>query len=486
MRKKSSVSTTGPKKRTTAVGVRSSFADLGQVGFDLSHAFWVEKVVFVMVGLPARGKSYISNTIVNFLCWQGFKARLFNVGKNRRAKLEDSSAASFFDSENVEAKKQRDLVALQTLEELLDWMIDEDGDVAIFDATNSTKARRDAVLNACKKRYEHVNVVFVESICTDPKVVLSNMAQKVKNSPDFAKVPFDEAMADLKKRIGFYESKYETIADEELSYMQLINLQSKVICNRVRGFLAHTVASFLMSSILADRPIYLARSGKAERVTGSQVLNEDNADAFGDLTEDGKRFAENLRKFLDKDLHPKFKLSQLVVYTSLMNRAIQMGLPFNEHIVRLPRALGCLNPLDLGFSPGRYVDELKEQLKAEMPEELERWEEDPFRYKYPGGESQYDCTQRLAPFVKELERHRSPVLVISHLSCLQVLYGYFVRCPVNEFLSLDIPHHFLIKLTPSQYGWKEERIFIGASTDSMSAGSREHKVSSKTHADSFY
>jgi len=41
-------------------------------------------------------------------------------------------------------------------------------------------------------------------------------------------MPQEEALNDLKKRIANYEKVYETIKDDSLSYIKLINLQSKV------------------------------------------------------------------------------------------------------------------------------------------------------------------------------------------------------------------------------------------------------------------
>jgi adenylylsulfate kinase-like enzyme len=45
---------------------------------------WNRKCVLVLVGLPARGKSYIAKKLVGFLAWRGLRCQLFNVGKMRR------------------------------------------------------------------------------------------------------------------------------------------------------------------------------------------------------------------------------------------------------------------------------------------------------------------------------------------------------------------------------------------------------------------
>lgn len=49
------------------------------------------------------------------------------------------------------------------------------------------------------------------------------------------------------KRIANYSAVYETIEDDEHSYIKLINMQSKVVCNRIFGNVAHLLAPFLMS-----------------------------------------------------------------------------------------------------------------------------------------------------------------------------------------------------------------------------------------------
>jgi 6-phosphofructo-2-kinase len=42
------------------------------------------KLVIVMVGLPARGKSYITKKIQRYLSWQQHNSKIFNVGERRR------------------------------------------------------------------------------------------------------------------------------------------------------------------------------------------------------------------------------------------------------------------------------------------------------------------------------------------------------------------------------------------------------------------
>jgi adenylylsulfate kinase-like enzyme len=43
-----------------------------------------QPLVIAMVGLPARGKSYIVKMIRRYLRWIGFETEVFNVGNYRR------------------------------------------------------------------------------------------------------------------------------------------------------------------------------------------------------------------------------------------------------------------------------------------------------------------------------------------------------------------------------------------------------------------
>ena len=69
---------------------------------------------------------------------------------------------------------------MDTLEELLHWIMGENGSVGILgrtlldslfilDATNSTRARRKMILERVRQ-IEDLNVLFIESICTDKNV----------------------------------------------------------------------------------------------------------------------------------------------------------------------------------------------------------------------------------------------------------------------------------------------------------------------------
>lgn len=69
----------------------------------------------------------------------------------------------------------------------------------------------------------------------------------------------------------------------------------------------------------------------------------------------------------------------------------------------------------------------------------------------------------------------TPILVVSHLSTLQVLFGYFVGCPVDSFATLSLPRHTVVQLTPNQYGWKVDLIPLHGLDGSASPAAADHQ-----------
>jgi len=146
-----------------------------------------EKLIIVMVGLPARGKSYVTKKICRYMNWLQYDTKIFNVGDRRRkvAGLPHSNStpgslatpgsanhpAHFFDPDNVQAGKLREQVAMETLDELLQYLLAENGSVAIFDATNSTIQRRRQIFERIKEHNRpELHTLFLESQCFDEVV----------------------------------------------------------------------------------------------------------------------------------------------------------------------------------------------------------------------------------------------------------------------------------------------------------------------------
>eukprot|EP00913_Durusdinium_trenchii_P006468 g6079.t1 len=64
-----------------------------------------EAIILVLVGLPARGKSFICGAVVRHLKLLGVRVRSFNAGELRRETGKAGIEADFFSSSNLEAFK---------------------------------------------------------------------------------------------------------------------------------------------------------------------------------------------------------------------------------------------------------------------------------------------------------------------------------------------------------------------------------------------
>ena len=278
--------------------------------------------MIVLVGLPARGKSFISRKLLNYLTWRGNKCQIFNVGKYRRQATAElpheehdhhcdkdgkrqkagSCDADFFDDSNARAVRLRERAAQIALQDALNWLADDDGlkedelsmsnhslgsldespgfadghtshsfrrqkqRIAVFDATNTTKERRQWILKECAEFNEasgkRTGVVFLESICDDKDLLAENFNVKISSCPDFEGMSKEEALEDLRARVQKYESRYEPIDDLSLSYIKIFNLSSRLEVNHIYGRLAKVIVPAVMSWNVGSRQIYLCRAGE--------------------------------------------------------------------------------------------------------------------------------------------------------------------------------------------------------------------------------
>mmetsp|Transcript_24035 Transcript_24035/g.74106 ORF Transcript_24035/g.74106 Transcript_24035/m.74106 type:complete len:457 (-) Transcript_24035:39-1409(-) len=254
----------------------SSIADVAAVAARKALTQDGDFLVLALVGMPARGKSFIGAKLRSFLRWSGLNVRVFNAGKRRRrmsTPQQQHHKAAFFDAANSDARDARERIAMETLDALFAYFESGEGEVGIFDATNSTKERRAAILERARRRFapsgKTCGVVFVETICDDPHVLEANMLTKVRNSPDFEGMDEAAALTDLKQRTAHYEAAYESLEDGEgASYIKLYNFSSKVTCSLCYGRVTRVVLPFLMAVHVDERPIYLVaiapRAGEAE------------------------------------------------------------------------------------------------------------------------------------------------------------------------------------------------------------------------------
>lgn len=143
--------------------------------------------------------------------------------------------------------------------------------------------------------------MFLESICDDPELLAENLRYKIASCPDFGGMTQEEALKDLETRIQKYESRYETIEDNHLSYIKVFNLSSRLQVNHIYGRLAKVVLPAIMAWNTGSRPIYLCRAGETKAMEAymrqqqlEQEQQETNKlqkkDSFGSLNGSNQKF----------------------------------------------------------------------------------------------------------------------------------------------------------------------------------------------------
>lgn len=300
------------------------------------------RLVIVMVGLPARGKSFIVTKLARYLNWLQQSTKVFNVGELRRKTAStmsedtayNTSRSSFFDPSNRNNVLRRDEIALNVLNELIEWIMHSKSRVGILDATNSTRQRRKLIL-------EHIRglagpdlpVLFLESCCSDSAVLERNFALKL-SGPDYRTQDPQQALNDFKRRVAFYERAYVTIGEDEevenMSYIQLIDVGRKMSTHMIQGVLSTQVVEYMLGFNLTDRQIWLSCGGQSE----DDVVGRIGRDST--LSEAGRRYAKDLAKLVQDENgawqgRTEQSTRRLSIWTSTMSQAIQTADAFPDH-----------------------------------------------------------------------------------------------------------------------------------------------------------
>lgn len=471
------------------------------------------KLVIVMVGLPARGKSYITNKLTRYLNWLQHDCRVFNVGNTRRKDKENnagpetnplpdtntpnnetstppshstkttpaSHSADFFSPDNKSSNAIREKWAMDTLDQLLNYVIDGSGSVGIFDATNSTKKRRMKILKKIKERSNgELKVLFLESICSDPAIIESNIRLKL-SGPDYHSMDPEVALKDFVGRLHNYEKAYETIddADEEIpgfQYVKMIDVGKKVVSYNVQGFLASQTVYFLLNFNLCERQIWITRHGESVDNLSGRIGGDSH------LTKRGESFAKTLLRFmnfqrqefrkqqlerfstrlelkynssLDKEKSTTTKVDNIpsepnfCVWTSMLCRAVETGQFFDEQLFSI-KEMRMLNEL----GGGKFEGMTYKEIQGKYPNEFQSRLRNKLSYRYPGvgGESYLDVLTRLRPLITEIERTTDHLLIVSHRVVLRILLAYFLNLDKSSIGELDVPLHTLYCLELKPYG----------------------------------
>ena len=408
-----------------------------------------EPLVICMVGLPARGKSYLVKMIERYLKWSGYECEVFNVGNLRRGQGFAAVDAAFFDPSNQNGKQIREKMAMEVQDNMYAWLHEKTQDsssssrIAIFDATNTTKKRRLNLANRAQQ--EHAGILFVESICDDQEVLQRNYRMKLKND-DYKNMDPAAALKDFADRVSAYERIYEEVGDEEqseqVSYIKIINVGQKIITRNCSGFLSSEISFYLMNVHIHPKRIFLSLVVDEESDSAVPVEAPPLTVHSGDFHAEWLgRFFETLEK-----MQPDCK--NMLCLTGSAQSHLESVLHLRPNLQVVSTQL--LNELRGGDFQGLSLQEIQKL----FPGEFAKREQNRLSYRNPGvgGESYLDVLERVKPVVIELERQRRSVLVVGHVAVLRCIYAYFLGVPLKEMPHIQIKRDTLLEITTSPFG----------------------------------
>lgn len=382
-------------------------------------------------------------------------------------------SARFFDPQNEKARRLREQVAHETLDDLLKYVIEDGGSVGILDATNHTRERRTSLMRHIRERDSTINVLFLESRCQDRKLLEANMRLKL-SGPDYKGKDPVKSLKDFQERVEQYEKSYQPLdeyeEEQDMPYCSMIDVGRKMISHQVHGFLSIQTVTYLMNFNLAPRQIWLTRHG--------QSVDNEIGKIGGDshLSPLGLKFAKSLERFIAKQRDAWTRLQQekqakthfpprpgdttppnpehagqaseernFCVWTSMLKRSIETSQFFNDEDFDI-KQMRMLDELYAGSMEGLTYGEIRNRFENEY--ELRKQNKLQYRYPGPGGEGYLDVINRLRKVILEIERMLDHVLIIGHRSIIRVLLAYFMGLTQEDISDLDVPLGVVYVLEP--------------------------------------
>ncbi|CAK9435609.1 uncharacterized protein LODBEIA_P03360 [Lodderomyces beijingensis] len=184
------------------------------------------KLVFLLVGLPASGKSTLCHHFKDYIDENtSYRAQIYNAGNVRRRKsLGIFNDSTFFDPRNNQAKQDRELYATITLNNLLADVANDVIDIGFLDATNTTQTRRHRMLDSIHNANSQytLRAIILDVQCFDANLVNFNICRGKVHNQDYANKNSQVAIRDFKKRLAHYKQVYEPVEWSELDEYDLM------------------------------------------------------------------------------------------------------------------------------------------------------------------------------------------------------------------------------------------------------------------------
>ena len=365
---------------------KDSMAPAQLYSTESGRLFHSGRIVIATVGLPARGKTHVSVALARYLRWLGVKTRIFHLGDYRRATVGPGKEVPddyFFVNASPSSVLLRQKILKKCREDIYTFLEHENGQIAIYDAVNPLSAGRRALAKEFMKH--NVHTLFIESHCTDERLIEDNVRSVKISSPDYQGWDAEDAVKDYLARINARIPHYETMEETELHYVKMINAGQRLIVNNCAfGYLSQRIVFYLLNLHIKSRRTYFARAGTTR--------DDESFKADAHLSEEGEQYAKSMGDALmqhrEEELKrlselggPNSALKPLTIWTSTRRRTTETSqyLASKGFKVRQRSQMSQLNP--------GVCEKLSEKKIREMyPGEVAKHEADPYHHRYPRAE----------------------------------------------------------------------------------------------------
>ncbi len=390
------------------------------------------KLVIAMVGLPARGKSTMARKLGRTLELDGVAVRVFNNGELRRKlATENTSYSEFFSPDNPKGVEFREKVARLNLERARSFLDEEGGSVAILDASNVTRARRQLI----RDTFPGITLLFVECMNADEEALEANLERKAFLK-EFSHLTPGQALESFMKRISYYESIYEPLYDER-NRVLVDSFENYILQERITEVVPYydRIRDILTTRVV--RNLFLVRHGE------TYYNLEDRIGGDSDLTEKGLAQAQALADYFATQRIP-------IIFTSNHKRTLQTAAPIaekQEHCSII--ALTEFNEIHAGVCEGMTYQEIREK----MPEVAKERRRNKYNYVYPEGEGYVTMERRIHRGLKKvfyLNNYDDNIMIVGHRAVNRMILSDFVFRQKEEVPYIYMPQdrYYHIQIDP--------------------------------------
>lgn len=344
------------------------------------------RIVIATVGLPARGKTHTSVALARYLRWLGVKTRIFHLGDYRRATMGPGKEVPddyFFINASPSSVLLRQKILRKCREDIYNFLEHENGQIAIYDAVNPSAAGRISLAKEFSKH--NVQTLFIESHCTDEKIIEENVRSVKISSPDYQGWSDRDAVKDYLARINARIPHFESMEEAELHYVKMINAGERVVVNNCAfNYLSQRIVFYLLNLHTKHRTVYFARAGT--------TADEDSYKADASLSDEGVSYSKKMsdaliehreqeRRQLIERGASDFPLKPLTIWTSTRRRTVETSHYLEGLGYRVKQ-----RPQMSQLNPGVCEKMSEKKIREQYPEEVRKHELDPYHHRYPRAE----------------------------------------------------------------------------------------------------